>query len=100
MTAKRKLTRKDISHLADLANLIVPEASADKVLDSLEDSLEYVDNLYEVDISKVSETFYTTKAKNVWREDKIDVSDMLSQQEALKNAKAVKNGYFVVKRIL
>ena len=100
MAQNKTLTLDDVKHLAKLSNLVVSDVEAQKYPEQLSESIEYVQNLEDIDTSGVPETFFTTKAKNVMDEDEVDESIMLSQEEALKNARATKDGYFVVKRIL
>lgn len=95
-----KLNTDDVQHLAKLSNLAISEEEAKKYPEQLSESIEYVTNLEEIDTSDVPDTFFTTRAKNVMDEDVVDEGIMLSQEEALKNARATKGGYFVVKRIL
>ncbi len=90
----------DIKHLAKLSNLQVTDEEAKKYPDQLSESIDYVENLKDIDTSNVPDTFFTTKATNVMDEDEVDESVMLSQEDALKNAKATKDGYYVVKKIL
>jgi aspartyl-tRNA(Asn)/glutamyl-tRNA(Gln) amidotransferase subunit C len=95
-----KLTLDDVKRLARMANLPIVEDQLSHYPEQLGESLSYVENLSEIDTSHVPDTFFTTEARNVMAEDDVDESIMLTQEEALKNAKATKNGYFVVKRIL
>ena len=46
------------------------------------------------------ETHQVTNVVNVLREDKVDKNRMLSQEEALANAKETHDGYFLVEAIL
>jgi len=56
--------------------------------------------LKEIDTSDVTESAYTIDLKNIMREDVIDTTRVLTQEQALSNAQNIKNGKFVVKRIL
>lgn len=94
------LTLDDVKHLAKLSNLRISDEEAEKYPEQLSESIEYVGNLEDIDTSDVPDTFFTTKAKNVMDEDVVDEAIMLSQEDALRNARATKDGYFVVKRIL
>ncbi len=96
----KKLTGKDVVHLAKLANLKLSDKEASQYPEQLSESLEYVKNLDEIDTSAVPDNFYTTNAHNVMEDDVVDENIMLSHEDAMKNAQSTKNGYFVVKRIL
>lgn len=63
-------------------------------------TLEIVDELNQINTSNAAPTYQVTGKKNALREDKIDVTRVLTQEEALSNAKNTHNGYFVVEAIL
>ena len=88
----------DIHHIAKLANISLKKDEKDKLKKQLEDTLNYISNLSKVNTEKTSPTGHVTGFLNVVRED--SVSPSLSQEEALKNTKEVKNGFFKVKGIL
>lgn len=97
---KKELTKDDILHLAKLSQLSLTDEEIVQIANQLNDTLDYVHNLNELDISSISSDTHVTNTKNVWRDDVIDTSRMYSQEDALKNALRKSNGYFVVKRIL
>jgi aspartyl-tRNA(Asn)/glutamyl-tRNA(Gln) amidotransferase subunit C len=100
MSGTKKLTSDDVRKLAQLANLPLTDEQLEKYPEQLTESLAYVENLKEIDTETISELAYTIDIKNVTREDEIDMSRVFTQKQALSNAKNVKNGKFVVKRIL
>ena len=63
-------------------------------------TFKIIDQFKDLDTSKVASTYIVTGTKNVMRKDEIDSSRVLSQEEALCNAKKQHNGYFVVDAIL
>lgn len=95
-----KLTLEDVKRLARMSHLPIHEADLLKYPNQLTESISYVENLSEIDTSQVPDSFFTTEAQNVMAEDVVDESIMLTQDQALSNAPAKRNGYFVVKRIL
>ncbi len=88
----------DIQHVAQLANLPLDEINAKKLEGQLEETLDYIARLNELNTKDVELTSQATGLENITREDVISPS--LSQDEALKNAKRVHNGFFVVDAIL
>ena len=90
----------DVEKLARLSKLTVSEEESRSLSTQLSESLDYVQNLEDIDTSHVPDSYFTTDAKNVMDEDVVDESIMLSQKDALKNASSTKDGYFVIKRIL
>lgn len=96
----KTLTKKDIDHIAKLANLPLTDEQADELRGQLGITLEYVSQLQSLSTEGVVETSQVTGLENVFREDEIDTTRMFSQEEALANAKRTYNGFFVVDRVL
>lgn len=88
----------DINHVAKLAKLSLKKEEKIKLEKQLNETLEYVNQLSEIDTKNVDPTSQVTGLENVTREDEVKPS--LSQEEALKNAKSTHNGFFKVKAIL
>ena len=88
----------DISHVAKLANLPLSVEEKKKFEKQLEETIQYIQNLNEVDTAGIEPTSQVTGLENVTREDEVKPS--LSQEEALKNSKSTHNGLFKVKGIL
>lgn len=86
----------DIQHIAKLANLFIDAHQQDLFASQLTAILAFVSKLQEIPTDNVKPTAQVTGLVNVYREDVIDESRMLSQKDALKNAKATHNGFFVV----
>ena len=86
------------SKIAKLANLNLPENLVSKFGQQLESILNLVSQLKETNTDNVLPTSQVTGLKNIWREDVIDTSRMLTQDEALANAKLKKGGFFCVDR--
>jgi len=92
-----RLTKDEVLHIAKLANLTLSEEEVETFSRQLSETLNYVEKLKELKTKNVTPTFQTTGLKNVTREDVISPS--LTQDEALKNAKAIVKGYFKTKAI-
>ncbi len=88
----------DVAHVAKLANLPLSKEEKEKFEKQLQETLEYVDQLQEIDTKGIEPTSNVTGLENVTREDEIKPS--LSQDEALANAKSKQNGLFKVKAVL
>ena len=89
----------DVKHLAKLAQMEVTEKEEKTLEKGFEQTLKVIDQLNELDTSQVKPTSQVTGLTNVWREDKVDKSRMLTQKQALSNAKKTYKGYFVVPAI-
>lgn len=85
------------SNVAKLASLPLLESERNKLEKQLEETLDYVEELNEVNTKNVEPTSQVTGLENVTRDDKTKPS--LSQEEALSNTKSVHNGFFKVNAI-
>ncbi len=98
--AKASLTKEDILHLAKLANLQISDEEVKKYLTQLEQTLQYVENLSELDTSKVKASASSTVLENIFFTDGTKNTRGLSPEEVIQNAKSKKGNAFKVTRIL
>lgn len=94
------LSASDIQHIAKLANLVIVTDQYDLFASQLTAILAFVSKLQEVPTKNVEPTAQVTGLVNVYREDVIDESRILMQEDALHNAKATHGGFFVVPAVL
>lgn len=94
-----KLTKKDVEHVADLANLTLTDAQIDKFLPQLETIVDYMGQLDEVDVVGLEPTSQTTGLVNIQRQDVVKPSS-INRDEALSGSDDTYNGFFKVKAIL
>lgn len=97
---KAKLSSKDILHLAKLANLKLTTEEVKKIESQLTETLDYVQNLSEINTTQVLPTNHTVNLTNEYFEDGTKNTRGLAEQEIFQNTKAKKNNYFSVKKIL
>lgn len=88
----------NVAHIAKLANLPLSDEEIKKFEKQLDETLQYIENLQEVDTNNVQPTAHVTGLENVTREDV--ANDSLSQKQAMANAKKTHNGFFQVDAIL
>ena len=94
-----KLTRDDVLKLALLSRLKLSDEEVERFREELSEILGYVEMLDKVDVGGLKPTYQVTGLKNVTRPD--EVKDYKSSLESLlKNAPAVQDGQFKVKRVL
>lgn len=95
------LSKENVIHLSKLSKLDLTDDEQKKILQQLNDTLHYVENLHELPTDSVSsKSAHVTKTTNVFSEDVVDKKRILPPDEALQNALVKKKNYFVVKRIL
>lgn len=95
----KKLTIEEVKHIAKLANLTLSEEEIGKYSDQLSQIVDLISRLVEVVTTNIKETSQVTGLSNVFREDEVDVTRTLTQEQALSNAKRSDKGYFVVDSI-
>ncbi len=100
MSKSADLTKKDILHIAKLANLQIQDANIEMYRTQLAETINYVENLDELDTSNVEPTSHSTRLSNIYFEDGTENKRQFTQEEALQNAKNTKKSMFVVKRIM
>ena len=94
-----KLSRDDVLKLAALSKLRLSEEEIERLRGELSEILEYVEILDKVDVSGLEPTYQVTGLKNVMRPD--EIKDYGYQTaDLLKNAPAVQDGQFKVRRVL
>jgi len=93
------ITPDVVQKVATLANLKVSPEQQKKFSLQLSNVIGYVSNVQALKTDDIPETSQVTGATNVFREDVVEEKRMLTQDEALSNAKKKHNGYFVVPAI-
>ncbi|HEX3155823.1 MAG TPA: Asp-tRNA(Asn)/Glu-tRNA(Gln) amidotransferase subunit GatC [Candidatus Angelobacter sp.] len=105
-----KVTEKDVSYVADLANLELTDQERQRMLKDLNSVLDYIDRLNELDTSNVppmaqiSAEFGPSAGKQsdgidtAWRGDVPQPS--LPHSEGMKNAPETDGDFFKVPRVI
>ena len=89
---------RTVAHVARLSRLELSPQERDRFRDQLGEILAYVQRLDALDLGGVPPTAHVRPMTNVLRDDHVCPS--LSQEEALANAPAVEQGYFVVPPVI
>jgi len=89
-----------IAKLAKLANLEVKKSIEKKFSSQFDSVVKLVSKIQKLDFQNTKGIPYVLMSVNVLREDEVDESRVLSQKEALSNAKKTYNNYFLVDAIL
>lgn len=100
MSNRKSLTKDEIVHLAVLAKLELSDNEVEKLRSQLEETIDYIENLNELDTTGTEPTNSVVDLKNITFEDGEKNKKGLTQKEALQNAKKTKEGKFVVERIM
>lgn len=93
------ITDKDVSYVADLANLELTDQERQRMLRDLNSILEYIDRLNELDTSSVPPMAQTLlPAVEAMRED--ELRPCLQREDALKNAPESDGEFFRVPKVI
>lgn len=98
--ATKHFAKIDVKQIAQLAQIPINPEEEKKLSDGFTKTLVVVDQLNKLHTDDIEPTHQVTGLANVFREDIVDEKRMLSQKQALQNAKKTSAGYFVVKQIL
>ena len=92
------LNHKDVSYIAALARIHIPDNELEEFTHRLEGIIKYVDQLNELNVDGVEPTSHVLHLKNVYRADIKKPS--LPQNEALSTAVDSHQGSFKVPRVI
>ena len=95
MTVDDKL----IDKLAKLSSLEINESKKEHLKSELADIINFVENLNEIDVSKIDATFTTVEGGTPLREDVV-IQDLEISNHILEHAPKSENGYFIVPKII
>lgn len=92
------ISKQETKHVAELARIGLDEEELDKFSHDLSSILDWIDQLKEVDVSKVEPTKHIVGIKNISREDKEESFD--NKDGIKKLFPEEKNGFDKVKSVL
>ncbi|MDR2006754.1 MAG: Asp-tRNA(Asn)/Glu-tRNA(Gln) amidotransferase subunit GatC [Acidaminococcales bacterium] len=93
-----KVSAQEVQYIAKLARLEIPEEDLALFVRQFNDILGYAGMLGKLDTEKVEPTAQVLPYGNVMREDAAGTP--LTQEEALSNAPAQKDGGYLVARVM
>lgn len=97
-TSLASISKADVEYVAELAKLTLDDEAKERLVREMGEILSYMDQLNELDTSGIEPMMHVLDITNVFREDV--VGESLSNDQALANAPASHDGYFLVPRIL
>ncbi|MFH2019096.1 MAG: Asp-tRNA(Asn)/Glu-tRNA(Gln) amidotransferase subunit GatC [bacterium] len=100
MKTTSKIDAKEVAHLAKLAALSLSPQQQTELQSQLISTLEYVRAVQQAPTENTPETTQVTGLHNVWREDVVEDTRILTQDQARANSKSTYQGYFLVPAIL
>jgi len=94
------VTQDDVKKISKLANLKLQDNEVNLFAEQFTKTLEVVNQLNEIDTKNLNTTYQVNGLSNVTRADEVDLSRVLPQKIALREAKKTHNGFFVVERLI
>jgi len=95
----KSISKDEVLHLAKLASLTLNEAEIEKLTSQFGQTLDYIQNLDELNTKQTKPTNSVVDLSNVTFEDGTPNERKLSHEAVFSNAKNVKKDGFVVGRI-
>lgn len=92
------ISREELLHYATIARIELSEANAELFVDQFNETLDYADRIFAIDLEGVMPTVSPTNAANTLRKD--EVLPGLSTQDALINAPESEDNAFLVPQII
>ncbi len=93
-----KITREDVTYVAELARIDLPDEAIDKFAHQIGDILDYVDLLKQVPTEGVAPTSHAISLTNAFRDDKVRAP--ADPEISLANAPESEDGQFVVPKVI
>lgn len=93
-----KLSRNEVSHIAELAKLGITEQEIELFGEQLSEILDYFEMLNRLDTEAIPPTAQAVDMRNVTRRDEVRTS--MTPEQVLANAPQRQEDYFKVKPIL
>lgn len=94
------VTPDEVKKIGKLANLKLQDNEVKLFAEQFTKTIEVVNHLNEIDTTNVSATYQVNGLSNVTRADEVDMSRVLPQASALREAKKTHHGFFVVERLI
>ena len=100
MSKDKKISLKEVEHIAELARIELTEEEKKKFSDELSDVLSYVEQLQEVDTKNVEPVSQVTGLVNVVREDVAEKFSEDGRRIMIENFPEEKDGCIKVKQVM
>ncbi len=95
---QKKVSKEELLHIANLADLNIADDEVDKYLKNLDDILNYVEVIQKAPIDDLSETFMANESANAFRKD--EVIDFENKEGIMNNAPELENNMFKIPKVI
>ena len=92
------ISKEEIIHIANLANLNLKDEEIDKYILNLQDILNFANIINNAPINGLEESIGASQLTNVFRDDKVE--EFEDTKSLLQNAPAIKNNMFEIPKVI
>lgn len=93
-----KVSKEELLHIADLADLNLDDSETDNYLDNLQDILDFADIVCNAPVEDLDITIGANEAKNVFRKDEVKEFDNI--EGLLQNAPSLELNMFKIPKVV
>ncbi len=93
-----KVSKEELLHIADLADLNLDDSEIDNYLDNLQDILDFADIVCNAPVEDLDITIGANEAKNVFRKDEVKEFDNI--EGLLQNAPSLELNMFKIPKVV
>ena len=93
-----KVSKEELLHIVDLADLYLDDSETDNYLDNLQDILDFADIVCNAPVEDLDITIGANEAKNVFRKD--DVKEFDNIEGLLQNAPSLEQNMFKIPKVV
>ena len=93
-----KVSKEELLHIADLADLNLDDSEIDNYLDNLQDILDFADIVCNAPVEDLDITIGANESKNVFRKDEVKEFDNI--EGLLQNAPSLEQYMFKIPKVV
>ena len=94
----QEVSKEELLHIADLAQLELDESEVDKYLENLQEILNFANTVNNANVEDLNITIGANEAKNVFRKDEVEIFE--DTESLLKNAPEKELNMFKVPKVV
>ena len=93
-----QVSKEEILHIANLANLILEENEVQQYLDNLQEILDFANIVNNANVDNLDITIGANEAKNVFRKDEVEVFE--DNKDLFMNAPSEEQNMFKIPKVI
>ncbi len=93
-----QVSKEEMLHIANLANLTIEENEVQQYLDNLQEILDFANVVNNANTENLDITIGANEAKNVFRKDEVELFE--DNQALLKNAPSEEQNMFKIPKVI